>query len=916
MPPTKDKSGKPVPTAIVKEGGLTHRSMGRGLLNTDNLPALQNLLKRQPDAYVEEFTAQWNHYQSLRSIFAADLALDAGVAAASLDVGPQQGAAAAGAMAAPKIAKDQQVKLVQLISFVTQLAPSYPDITAPLPSHLSDLLLNHHAALTPDIRVACLRSLILLRNRDVITSEALLRTLFPLLTITTSSSLRTSVQATILQDLKNANLKAKNHRLNRVVQGLLFGIVQQGIDAVSSGAGAASAPLHGKKGQLTGKSEALWAVRLAANLWRKAIWNDAKTVSLLALACFHPHPRVQSSAIRFFLGDLHSAEDEASDDDEDSDGGAEIEKMKHQRKVGKKTRSGDKKIKAAASQVRKKRRAKQEASVEGSTGSDGNTNFAALYLLNDAQNFGEKLFDNLSRGDREKRHTIEIKVRMMQLLSRVMAAHKLCVLSFYSYVVKYLAPHQLHITLILVSLAQSVHDQTPPDVLTPVVRKISDAFIHPGVSSEVVAAGLNSIREICKRQPWAMDEALLEDLISYRRSKDKGVAAAARGMLSLYREVNPGLLKKKERGKMGTLAVAEGHTALPFGVAQDEVRGIRGIELLEKHLEEQQRQKAEDGEGGAGGDDADGDDDAAGWEGWEADSGSESESEDGWINVSSDDDDGAAFHLSDSDSDDDEETKREKKSAKDMMRERLERKREERRRKRERLARKAARQERRDKGEEVETSDSDASGSDDNDDDKGEGEGEGEGDKKAGGEVKAGDVEAATAAVSAETERISTLATSKILTPADFATLNALRITQLETLISTGGLAGARAKRELETLKQGAKKRAAGSSSLNADGVFLDEGDILGPRKKAKADYEERMASIEKGREDREKYGSRKGKKNKEGGSSTTNREKEKGKNFQMVAKSWGVRSKKKASLREKSKKLRKHIDKAKKRMK
>ena len=50
--------------------------------------------------------------------------------------------------------------------------------------------------------------------------------------------------------------------------------------------------------------------------------------------------------------------------------------------------------------------------------------------------------------------------------------------------------------------------------------------------------------------------------------------------------------------------------------------------------------------------------------------------------------------------------------------------------------------------------------------------------------------------------------------------------------------------------------------------------------------------------------------------SSSTNRQKAKGKNFQMVAKSWGVRSKKNASLREKSKRLRAHVNQAKKRMK
>jgi len=87
------------------------------------------------------------------------------------------------------------------------------------------------------------------------------------------------------------------------------------------------------------------------------------------------------------------------------------------------------------------------------------------------------------------------------------------------------------------------------------------------------------------------------------------------------------------------------------------------------------------------------------------------------------------------------------------------------------------------------------------------------------------------------------------------------------------------AAKEVASLK--AQKRGRTSTS-EADGVeasLLDEYAILGPRKKAKADYEERMKSIEKGREGREKFSSRKGKKETE--SSTTNEKKKRGKNFQ-----------------------------------
>jgi protein SDA1 len=109
-----------------------------------------------------------------------------------------------------------------------------------------------------------------------------------------------------------------------------------------------------------------------------------------------------------------------------------------------------------------------------------------------------------------------------------------------------------------------------------------------------------------------------------------------------------------------------------------------------------------------------------------------------------------------------------------------------------------------------------------------------------------------------------------------------------------------------------AEKKARGQTGT-PDDVLLSEADILGPRKRAKMTYEERLASIAKGREGREKYGSAKGKKNKEAPSSSTNREKARNKPLMMILASGAVRSKKKASLRQKQQKLRAHIDKAKK---
>jgi len=202
-------------------------------------------------------------------------------------------------------------------------------------------------------------------------------------------------------------------------------------------------------------------------------------------------------------------------------------------------------------------------------------NFSALQLLHDPQSFGEKLYDLLQRYD--ARFSLDHKILIMQLLARVTALHRLSILGFYTYVLKYLTHHQLRGPAILAVLAQSAHALTPPDALTPAICKLAHEFVHPGVGSEVVTAGLNAIREICRRQPWAMEDDLLGDLIAYRKSRDKGVMVAARGLLQLYREVNPGMLKRRERGKSASMGMFNGDQPMPFGYVEKPAVDIEGL---------------------------------------------------------------------------------------------------------------------------------------------------------------------------------------------------------------------------------------------------------------------------------------------------------------------------------------------------
>jgi protein SDA1 len=70
-----------------------------------------------------------------------------------------------------------------------------------------------------------------------------------------------------------------------------------------------------------------------------------------------------------------------------------------------------------------------------------------------------------------------------------------------------------------------------------------------------MTVGLKTVREICVRCPLVMDEALLSDLVLYRKERDKHVKNAAKALLGLFRELKPSMLNKKERGRGADLAL-------------------------------------------------------------------------------------------------------------------------------------------------------------------------------------------------------------------------------------------------------------------------------------------------------------------------------------------------------------------------
>lgn len=367
------------------------------------------------------------------------------------------------------------------------------------------------------------------------------------------------------------------------------------------------------------------------------MWTDAKAVEIMKEAALSESIKVVAGGVNFFLGGDKEREEAAEADSSDEDA-IDMRALKHQYGINKKNNKAQKQLRHAALMVKKKERKK---------GKPHPLNFSALHLLHDPQGFAESLFSKHLQGTKSKLG-LEQKLQVLQLVSRLVGLHKLTIISLYSYFLKYLTPKQASVTSFLASLAQSTHDLVPPDAIEPLVEKIANQFVSEAAAGQVAAAGLNAIREICTRQPLAMSDTLLQDLVMYRKSKDKSVMMAAKGLLSLYRDVGPDLLKKRDRGKEASMQIRAGEREKPrFGAQQ--VGTIEGLELLEAWKEQERRRKREEAGLDPDGVDEEGESGIAaeeeeGWKNWDAES-DDSDDSGGWINVESD---GEDINISDS----------------------------------------------------------------------------------------------------------------------------------------------------------------------------------------------------------------------------------------------------------------------------
>jgi protein SDA1 len=768
-----------------------------------------------------------------------------------------------------------------LVTFMSNVAFCYPDVMSGFPAKVMNLLELHDAAIHPRVRLTLAQALVLCRNRGLVLPVPLLTLFFKLFRIH-DKTLRKLLFGHIIADITHVNANGTNQKVNRSLQNFMFTMLED-----------------------RSETAARKSLDVIVELYRRRVWLDARTVNVLATACLSDKMKVSVGALRFFLGieeRMEELEEEEKKEEEkrlESGGGNVVIEKIH----SKKTRAKAREILQARKKMIKGKKQLANKAPE--------PRFPAIDLVYDPQGFVEKLFKKLKNSN----DRFEMRIMMMNLISRFIGHHKLIVLNFYSFLQRYLNSHQEHITKILACLVQACHPLVPPEEMIVIIKTIANNFVTERNNAETMAVGINAIREIFVRIPLTLEEdgmqELVHDLVQYSSYLERGVRSSARSLVNLLREIFPSILKRKDRGKFNA-----GEEKRPAAFGDRGVKfGVDGAELLEEE-EEILR------EAGINPDERDDEED-----GWEVATESEDSEEDGWVDVSNSEEEEEeednyvaeriekhkkklqAKHAQESaesgseDSEEEEEEEDESDLEEDGGEENADG----------------------DKSEEEQELDEednegwvkmDVSDDDEEEDDDDEEEEEEEEEEGEEGESDEEEEEAAVEPSSKKKslkrkERESDNDKSdteedgqgdskrfrvdqrRILTPADFARIEALKKRQGK--FAEKGIAGP------AKSSQAAKERESVVTSAEEVSAVVEPTDLESFHKRRRRDLEERLKSVAEGREEFE---------HKKKGGGTTNAEKRRKKNFNMVKKSQEVRSKLTRSLKDQNNAINKRIKK------
>ncbi|KAH0789209.1 protein SDA1 [Histomonas meleagridis] len=422
----------------------------------------------------------------------------------------------------PKEINKRFIKLLYDLSHIIH----YHSFASEFAQKLCDFVSTHTESIPHDVRIQLVQAITVLHNKGVIGTIKCFNVLIPLFKIN-DKIVRRSIYGHFFLKIPFHQTNQTKHELQKFVSTEYDGRI------------------------------AFKVLQLIVDIFHKENVEDLKTINFIARCLNSSDPRITNTVVSFFLDPYIPQTKPEVDIDE------ERRKAELKLKVSRKTNSRTNKLE----KVKKMRQPIPSNPVQ------------VISFIDDPHKFSIILFRLLSAPSNGKVFkSRESQLRALSLLSKVINTFQLDFDQYYNWVQRFLRPSYDEITRLLAIVASSVHQLTNPDTLTDLIRYLANQFVADHLDEEIIVVGLNTIREICARNPHGMTETLISDLAMYKKSNVKGVVMAARSLIQLYREVMPDILPKRERGKPNETETKE---ALPYGatVVHTGIKGAEGIDM-------------------------------------------------------------------------------------------------------------------------------------------------------------------------------------------------------------------------------------------------------------------------------------------------------------------------------------------------
>lgn len=542
---------------------------------TLKLPQLQNLCKRDPSGYKEDFEAQVRRLESELGILALQPATEPSARLIELI----QFAAAVSSSSYKTTHADHIANLLigLLVGEQTANETNSVTISSSLPV----------TALHRDVRKTCVSALILMRNKGVLPPIRILELFFRIMAVVPDKKLRELLYHHLVNDIRNINKKGKrDDTINRSIQTFLHKLISGHQGRVSTDEDSST------------DVAARRATDLVCELYRRRIWTEERTVAIVASAVLSPNVTIMCRAMRFFLNiEEKMAEDDAAEGEVDWSEKNSIDYHSHSKKTAARERHVSRQLKNKVKA--QKKREMQDDWIELNMNPDKDKGveackklYPAIELLRDPQGLAEAVFKKLRSNNSAYKY--QVKLLMINFVTRLVGNHELILMPLYSFLQKYMGGHQRDVTAILAYSVQACHENVPPDEIHGILKTIAHNFITERCSEEQMAVGINAARAICVRVPSSLSkeevdgvtnsttmdiEAFARDLAAFGNHRDRSVAIAGKGWLNFVREVYPGLLQGKNRGLKGSALHKAGAKPLRYG-EKKVASGVEGAELL------------------------------------------------------------------------------------------------------------------------------------------------------------------------------------------------------------------------------------------------------------------------------------------------------------------------------------------------